>query len=212
MTSLIGIGGALTAGKDTVADHLVDRHGWKKHFMSEPLNEALMTLNPVIDRLGDGRLIRYADLVNDVGYTSAKEHPEVRRLLQYMGTEVGRKMIDEDVWVKIAGHSIDDSRLLEHRDVIITGVRFKNELKMIRSRGGILLYVDRPGLPPAPSSAHASENSLQPADFDVIVMNDGSLDDLFDKVDLELPSWGSVPALRRRRMDLELDIWPVYDH
>jgi hypothetical protein len=212
MPALIGIGGALAAGKDTVADHLVAKHGWKKHWMSEPLNDALLTLNPVIEIDNDHFKVRYARLVSEVGYTAAKEHPEVRRLLQVLGTEVGRNMIGEDTWVDIAGRKIDDSRLAERRDVIITGVRFKNELTMIKQRGGILLYVDRPGRSSTVHAAHASENSLTKDDFDVVVDNIGTLENLYDIVDMEIGTWSSRAALNSRQRDLELDIWPSYDH
>jgi hypothetical protein len=212
MASLIGIGGALTAGKDTVADYMVDEYDFKKHFMSEPLAAALLALNPVLEIDWDGFKVRYSRLLAEVGYTRAKEHPEVRRLLQTLGTEVGRQMIGENTWVDIAGRSIDESLHIQKRNVVITGIRFKNELEMIRKRGGILLYVDRPGLPAAASSAHASENSLTKDDFDVVVDNDGSLEQLYRKVDLDITRWASRAALNASRPDIELDIWPAYDH
>lgn len=210
MPTLIGIGGALAAGKDTVGDHLVAKHGFTKLFMSDPLARALELLNPVLEVDHDGYKTRYSRLLAEVGYTKAKEHPEVRRLLQVLGTEVGRNLIGENTWVDIAGRSIDEQLLGARRSVVITGIRFRNELEMIRRRGGILLYVSRPAA--ATSSSHASETSLKSSDFDETVLNAGSLKDLYDYVDLKLPSWSSVKAHRTRRKDLELDIWPVYDH
>jgi hypothetical protein len=208
MTTLIGIGGALRAGKDTIADHLVGGYLFKRHQMSDPLAEALLVLDPII--FYDGRQ-RYSELVAEVGYTEAKKNPEVRRLLQTLGTEIGRQMIGENTWVDIAARNIDEDRHIYRRDVVITGIRFKNELDMIRSRGGVLLYVRRPALETSSSSAHASETSLTEEDFDEVVVNDGSIADLEDKVDLELASWRSVPAQRSKNDDLMLDFGTRYD-
>lgn len=177
---LVGFGGRLASGKDASADHLVAEFGFRKHWMSEPLAEALAVLNPILSIDDDGYRVRYARLVAEVGYTKAKNHPEVRRLLQVLGTEIGRNMLGEDTWVNLAGSKIDHSRYIDHVPVAITGIRFKNELEMIRRRGGHLIWVERPELEGV--SAHSSENSVGPADFDATLVNDGTLADLYTKV------------------------------
>lgn len=58
---------------------------------------------------------------------------------------------------------------------IITDMRFPNELKAVKDRGGITIRVERPGLV---ESNHLSETSLDSATFDFIINNDGSIDDL----------------------------------
>jgi hypothetical protein len=45
---IIGIGGKLRSGKDTVADHLVSAHGFTKLGTSSPLLRAALVLDPVI--------------------------------------------------------------------------------------------------------------------------------------------------------------------
>jgi hypothetical protein len=201
---LIGIGGRLAAGKDTVGDHLVDTHGFKKLFMSDPLAQALELLNPIIGVDYDGYRVRYARLAAEVGYTAAKQHPEVRRLLQTLGTEVGRNLIGENTWVDIAARNIDEERHINRQAIVITGIRFKNELEMIRKRGGILLFVERPDM--GNQSSHASEITLQPRDFDDIIVNAGSLEQLYAKVDKAYAGWARTGKLREQ---LELDIWPT---
>jgi hypothetical protein len=190
MTKLIGFGGRLTSGKDTAADHLVDKHGWVKLNMSAPLHDAMLALNPLVPmefRYSTGHW-RYRDLVEKVGYTEAKENPEVRRLLQALGTEVGRKMFGENVWVDIAAQNIDALRD-QGLNVAITGIRFPNEVDLIHAdRGhgapGELVWVERPGqeTPTGELSTHSSE-SLGPDFFDTVLANDGTLEDLYAKVD-----------------------------
>ena len=170
---LIGIGGYAGTGKDAVATILEDSHGFYGTFMSQPLNAALCRLNPQVE-VRHGEVFRYVDLINQLGYTKAKELPEVRRLLQAMGTEVGRDMFGQTVWIDqlrnyLAAQKPDD-------DVVVTGIRFPNEASMIRELGGELWWMYRPGY--GPVNSHSSDNSLSLRHFDRVVVNDGTLEDL----------------------------------
>lgn len=174
---LIGIGGYAGTGKDAVATILEDSHGFYRTFMSQPLNAALCRLNPQVE-VRPGEVFRYVDLIAQLGYTRAKELPEVRRLLQAMGTEVGRDMFGQTVWIDqlrnyLAAQKPDD-------DVVVTGIRFPNEARMIVELGGELWWVLRPGY--GPVNSHSSDNTLTYEDFDRVVMNDGTLVDLEQSV------------------------------
>lgn len=177
---LLGFGGRLASGKDALADHLVETAGYVKIGMSDALNHALLTLDPIIDQ--DGQWVqRYSDVIEERGYVDAKKHPEVRRLLQVLGTEVGREMIDVDVWVKISERMIR-SLLANGKKVIITGVRYPNEVDLIERLGGRTVWVERPS-DSASKSIHISESSVLPRDFQHVVDNDGTLEDLYRKGD-----------------------------
>lgn len=188
---VVGLGGLLASGKDAVADHLVDKHGFVKLNMSEPLHEAMLALDPYVAAVPDcptpGSIIRYSELVQRVGYTEAKTWPEVRALLQRLGTDVGRNMFGENVWTDIAARKID-ALTAEGRDVVITGLRFHNELEMVAQRG-TTVWVSRPvengGTAPDPA-AHESETSLRWTDFSDLIENVGSLADLHAEADWRL--------------------------
>jgi len=183
---LIGIGGRLTAGKDAAADHLVGK-GWIKFGMSDILHESMMALNPIIDHqvvVPQGgpitiEPVRYAELVREVGYTAAKEHPEVRALLQRIGTEVGRNMFGEDFWVSQVQRRL--RKAMKANNVVITGIRYKNELWMIEELGGLPVWINRPNV--EATSGHDSETSVHADDFGVWVNNNGTLADLGAKMD-----------------------------
>jgi len=232
---LIGIGGKLRSGKDTVADYLVAHHDFVKLGMSDPLADALYTLNPIIcepfedEQPNDmeGMLWRYQDIVDERGYTEAKKIPEVRRLLQVLGTEVGRNLIGNNVWVDIAA-SRAQAAMNEGHNVILTGIRFQNELDMIEQQPtGHSVYVTRPGNDQY-TSPHASENGVEAYMFETVIENDSTLDELYESArELyqgllalqdaahELNGWH--PSKIREgtiSMDriVEGSLWPKYDH
>lgn len=184
---LIGLGGRLRSGKDVVADRLVAEHGFVKLGMSDALHEAMLAINPIVDP-GDsargGMPVTYSELVAKVGYVEAKTEPEVRRLLQNLGTDVGRNMIGEDVWVQIMARKIDDHRGAGH-PVVVTGLRFPNEVRMVEELNGHAVWIERPGLhaPTAGTAAHASENSVSAEHFKNIIRNTGTLADLEERAD-----------------------------
>lgn len=176
MPSLILLGGYATAGKDEVADELVRAYGWHKTYFSKPLEQALLALDPwVPSGRGLNGYIRYADLHAEVGYQESKNNPEVRRLLQTLGTQVGRDIIGPNTWTDIIGREID-LMFEQGYSVLVTGTRYPNEFEMAKKYNGITVWVDRLGLRPV--NSHSSDNSLLPAQFDVILKNHGDLDDL----------------------------------
>lgn len=189
--ALIGIGGLLASGKDTVADYLVDEYAWHKMGMSDPLHNAMLTLNAIVAiHPHSGSIIRYGDLTDDVGYVEAKNLPEYRRLLQVFGTEVVRELFGNTVWVDNARKRIK-AVLDAGGDVILTGLRYPNEVELIRELGGTTWWVDRPGFLIS-GSTHTSENSVSEEDFDVTIENVGTLADLYAVVDQEI--MGAEPS------------------
>lgn len=194
--TLIGLGGAARAGKDTLARTLRDEYGFVLYGMSDALRDALTLLDPWIVHdspvaLDDGSTIsaktplRFSTLLRLVGYERAKTVPEVRRLLQQLGTEVGRGIAGEDVWVqamtrRIVAQYKGDIAAQNDTRIVVTGIRFENELEMIEQLAGRTVYVHRSdALQKALSDMrHASELSLLPKDFDTMIDNNGTLDDL----------------------------------
>lgn len=170
---VIGLNGVARAGKDTVAGILRDLYGYQIASFSDILNKSLIALNPWVIESSEGWL-RYADTIDLLGYEKAKEIPEVRRLLQAMGTEVGRNLLGENIWVEAMFKNLPPGL------VTITNVRFPNEYEAVKARGGVVWRVDRPGFKPA--NNHISDTALDAYSFDARIYNDGTVHDLADRV------------------------------
>lgn len=170
MTPLIGLAGAARSGKDTAASFLVGL-GWQRKAFADPVREMLYRLNPVlIDPLSEAGTTTVAYEVDNHGWEYTKsEFPEVRGYLQRCGTEAGRQVIGEDVWV--------DALFRGHRawgPTVITDVRFPNEAQAIKERGGFVVQVVRPDQPLIDDADHVSERALDGWAFDETVLNDGT--------------------------------------
>jgi len=168
---IIGLSGKARAGKDTVAAILVEDYGFTKLAFADVIKAAVYTLDPIISLSG----LRLQHLVDSNGWEAAKEFPEVRRLLQVFGSEVGRDMIDPQIWIEITMHGIKASA-----NVVISDVRFKNEAEEIKYQGGQVWRITR-----AINDTidfHRSETELDSWNFDQYVPNNGTLEDLREEV------------------------------
>lgn len=168
---IVGLSGYARSGKDTVAGLLLD---YERRAFADAIRQALYVLNPYL-----GNNLTVADLVDEYGWEVAKSDSEVRRLLQVLGTEVGRKMIHNDIWVTMATKDLnpDDK-------VVFADVRFPNEAQAIKDLGGQIWRVNRPEAEPV--NAHTSETAMNDWPFDAILTNDGTLEDLQGQVETAL--------------------------
>lgn len=124
---------------------------------------------------------RKEEIIPEINKTS-------RYVLQTLGTEWGRELIGQNLWIEIMRRRLENCRK-KRFSAVIDDVRFFNEAQMIKSLGGSTWKIVRPGL--IPPRGHASEGSLNDWDgFDHVIVNDGSLQDLYDKIDALLKNAG----------------------
>jgi hypothetical protein len=102
----------------------------------------------------------------------------VRDFLQKLGTDALRNGLHHNVWVNalMADYTpewtTDEGRhnpVQEFPNWIITDVRFPNEAKAIKDRGGIIIRIERPGVKPI--NDHPSEIGLDDWNFDYKIAN-----------------------------------------
>jgi hypothetical protein len=171
---IIGLSGYAQSGKNTVADILVDHHGFIALAFADPIKELVYDINPKINS------IEIQKLVNEYGWDIVKQDPEVRRLLQTTG-EAGRQGIDEYLWVAMTLSQIKDP--YEGR-YVITDVRFPNEAAAITAQGGQIWRIERPGVDAV--NDHVSETALDAWVFEETIINDGTIEDLKKKISVDL--------------------------
>jgi ABC-type oligopeptide transport system ATPase subunit len=120
----------------------------------------------------------------------------VRELLQKLGTEAMRNGLHTDVWInalfadynnidkliRITEEGLEEWEEGNYPNWIITDMRFPNEMKGIELRQGITIRVTRPDLLSFEAMLHPSETSLDDAKFDYEIINDGTIEDLVEKV------------------------------
>ena len=192
-TSLVGFGGPKEHGKDSLAGFLADSSDTVVMGMSDRLLDAFVQLNPLIMvlpgygiRAVDGSrlqgLMRGATLVKLAGFVEAKRVPEVRTMLITLGTGIVRD-IAPNAWVDHMSNRIQ-GELSAGRKVLVTGIRFPNELAMVRDLGGSTIWVERPGHPVSGDRSDATEHSLSAEDFDMLVLNNATLTELEAKAQL----------------------------
>jgi len=170
----IGLSGYAQSGKDTVAEVLVEDFGYKKVAFADAIREALVVLNPRIEVAN--MAMRLSSAVKSFGWEFLKkEDTGVRELLQRFGTEVGREMFDQNIWVDLAIDLVPDGGR-----VVFSDVRYPNELKAIRAAGGTVWRVNRPDVS-APND-HESEHALKDYKFDLQINNVDTINFLQDLV------------------------------
>lgn len=174
MTIIIGFAGSKGSGKDTCADYLVEHFGFTKYAFAEPIKDICRTLFD----LSDDQL--YGDLreVVDLRYNHTP-----RQILQKMGTDFCRDMIDPEFWLKYFKRWANRPNIRQGK-IVVSDVRFQNELDTIKDLGGNVYIIHRPrAQSAAKKDEHSSENqSLLHAEC--TIYNDGSLDALYEKIKL----------------------------
>ena len=139
---IIGLTGKPRAGKSEVASILEREHGYVRLSVADPIREALEWLNPWVPVEGRPPR-RLSELLRDSDWRTVKDHhPEVRRLLQVLGTDVARELWDEDFWLHTLVERIHD---LGNERIVVDDVRFCNEVEALHDLGGFIVRITGTG-------------------------------------------------------------------
>jgi hypothetical protein len=200
---IIGVCGLIGAGKDTIADYLVNIHEFRRESFAGTLKDAVAAVFGWDRELLEGRTKQsraWREQPDEWWSDRLKMDITPRWVLQYWGTEVARRNFHDDIWIA----SLENKLRKITDDVVISDCRFPNEIAAIKAAGGRVIRVVRGPEPEwyklaeyvnsgAPnnfwSSAelakfniHTSETAWIGTCFDAIVENNASLDDLYRQI------------------------------
>ena len=163
---IIGIAGKKGSGKTTLANIIKQGTDCNQLSFADPIKEMLK----LGFDLSHEQLYGYLKEVVDERYGVTPRH-----MYQTLATDWGRNMINKEVWVNKSRHYIDCYHQL---DFVIDDVRFENEADFIRERG-ILIHIYRMG---GKVDNHSSESGVTVEGTDTIIYNNGSLQQLEEKM------------------------------
>lgn len=171
---IIGICGAAGAGKGSVAA-ILDQRGFATLSFADPLYAAVSAITGLTVAALQDRS-RKEEPIDWIGSSP-------RRLLQTLGTDWGRNMIHEEIWVMATMQ-----RMRPGGDYCIPDVRFVNEAAAIKARGGVVWSVERScrSTLSGDAASHESERGIPAEYVDSRIVNNGTLDDLQTTVDATL--------------------------
>ena len=165
---IIGFNGPARAGKDTAARTLIYRYGFRRLAFADALKQAAK----IIFGLTDAQV--YGDDLKEVADPFWGASP--RDIMQRLGTECLRQGYADDVWIKALFRQVEP-----HENYVITDVRFPNEADEVKRWGGRVIRIERPGAL-GETMVHASETAMRGYDFDGVIVNDGTPEELARKV------------------------------
>ena len=177
MGLLFGLTGPPAAGKDAAALYLIEAHGFERLAFADEIRRAALVLDPYV-----GQSRRLSEIVAEHGWDYCKSNwLECRRLLQVLGTELGRDLHGPDTWVDRVFDAVHQLNFAQH--IVITDVRFENEAAAVRSHGGRVVRLNRSSPSPDVVMAHLSEVESAGICPDYVIPNHGDLAQLHGHLD-----------------------------
>ena len=167
---IILLSGHARAGKDTIADILEKEYG--------------------------AQVFAFADSIKDIARKmgwDGKKDERGRKLLQTLGTEVGRAY-DKDVWVNMCIAEMKQMQVLHNftgfpKLFVVSDCRFPNEITRVKQEFKEV-YTIRISRGTEEHMSHSSETSLDGFTFDSHIDNNGTLEELEKSVEKVMNSIG----------------------
>ena len=187
---LIGVVGLIGSGKGTVSDRLDQKHNFRKDSFAKSLKDAVSSMFNWDREMLEGKTDESRQWREKPdAFWSKRFGKDVtpRWVLQYFGTEVMRQGMHDAIWIDSCMARYDG------KPTVIADTRFENEIKIIREMGGSILLVKRGQDPDwftdyvegnvVPKNVHLSEYAWAKSEYDHLITNDGTLEDLHSKID-----------------------------
>lgn len=155
---LLAFTGRMGSGKDTCAEHLIQKYGFVRFAFADQLKA----------------------LAKEIGWNGEKDEAG-RRLLQQLGNGA-RVHLGSEIWIRAMENVISNSG--RKHNLVVTDVRYPNEEEWVRQKDGFLIRIERPsvnrnGL----EHQHVTEKNIDAIEADLTLVNDGTIEELYHKLD-----------------------------
>jgi len=195
---IVGLCGSIGNGKGSVADILVNKHGFMKESFANPVKDAVSIIFGWDRDLLEGETVQsrvYREQPDTYWSNAFNKEFTPRMALQLMGTEAGRDTFHPDLWI----HALH-KRCSPDKNYVIADVRFPNEIKSIMANGGKVYRIKRGENPKWYETAldsnlnnnplmaekypevHYSEWAWVGSELNGIIENNGTIEDLEKRV------------------------------
>ena len=173
---IIAFTGVAGSGKSTAAQFLVKQHSFKLIKFAEPLKSML-------HQFYRSAGVVHENLIEEKIEGRLKEAPchylnnnTPRFAMQTLGTEWGRNIMGRSFWTNAWTTAVVNSNMAS---IVCDDCRFENEAEALRQMGGKIVQIVREGA--GLEDSHESEQIK--IDPDLVIHNNGTLDDLYKEVD-----------------------------
>ncbi len=173
---IIGFIGRINSGKTTCAKYLEQKYGFTRLSFASSLKKMLVKAG----------IVTWEDIENKTSFA--------REMMQKIGTNLIRNQIDPDFWIKKLVTHIIDLKKKGYTNFVIDDVRFPNEADAIKKINGFLIKLERTT---SEKNNHESECYIDTIPYDYLLINNASIENLYETLDSLIKSLSSKTIIRQ---------------
>ncbi len=180
MGKLIGLLGRKRCGKDTLGSYMIEKYDYDRYAFADPIKDILKTMFDLSEH----------QLNYDKEKIDERWGVSPRIILQKFGTEICRnnlenfipniKLDGDTLWVKLFKIFYEKNK---DKDIVITDVRFIDEINAIKSFGGKIVKLNRDNLEFDGHSSEKDIDNYNPDLIDYTIDNNYTYYDLYSQID-----------------------------
>lgn len=167
--NIILLSGYIKSGKDTVADYISYKYSYKKYSIADELKKQVM--------------IKY-NLSRDDVYTQEGKERIYNGFLTHRDLLIQEGALQRELNLNVWIDKVATNILTNTGNSVIADFRFPHEVEYIKKKfknhNITTIRISRPGIKPLDIQ---SEHHLDDYPFDYVIINDGTLQDLYEKID-----------------------------
>lgn len=198
MKKIVGIVGFIGSGKNTAAEYFV-QNGYKLESFASSLKDTVSSIFQWDRSLleGDTEESRVFRETIDEWWSVRLNIKNLtpRFVLQHFGTDLFRDHFHSDIWIA----SVEKKLINSSDNIVISDVRFMNEVEALRRYDATIIRIRKGEDPvwykyietnvdydinhPLLRNVHPSEYGLIGCEFDYVIDNDSTIEELYNKLE-----------------------------